>query len=87
MINRNDVILEFERKECELREITEMLGLVVEDYYGPLRDNDLYVKSNNYDRLETYLINVHELLYIKLKEMQDFIEKINKTKEDKNELY
>lgn len=75
--SKEDILYEFERKECELREITEMLWLVYEDYYA-LRKDDLYTKANNYDRLETYLINIHSLLYARHKEMEDFINKINR---------
>ena len=75
--SKEDILYEFERKECELREITEMLWLVYEDYYA-LRKDDLYTKANNYDRLETYLINIHSLLYARHKEMEGFINKINR---------
>lgn len=63
---------EFQQKECELEEITDMLWLVYEDYYG-VKENDLYTKANNYDRLERYLINIHSLLCSKKQEMTNFI--------------
>ena len=52
---------EFQRKECELEEITDMLWLVYKDYYG-IKEKDIYTKANNYDRLERYLINIHSLV-------------------------
>lgn len=66
---------EFQQKECELEEITDMLWLVYEDYYG-VKENDLYTKANNYDRLERYLINIHSLLYSKKQEMTNFIDEV-----------
>lgn len=70
-----NIFEEFERKECELQEITDMLWLVYEDYYS-LQKNDLYTKANNYDRLEKYLINIHSLLYARHKEMEDMINEV-----------
>lgn len=66
---------EFQRKECELEEITDMLWLVYEDYYA-IKENDLYTKANNYDRLERYLINIHSLLYTKQQEMANFVDNV-----------
>lgn len=66
---------EFQQKECELEEITDMLWLVYEDYYG-VKENDLYTKANNYDRLERYLINIHSLLCSKKQEMTNFIDNV-----------
>lgn len=76
MKNKQDnAFLEFERKECEIEEITDMLWLVYEDYYG-IKNSDLYTKANNYDRLERYLINIHSLLYSRQQEMKKFIEDV-----------
>lgn len=72
---RKDIFSEFEQKECELQEITDMLWLVYEDYYG-MQKNDLYTKANNYDRLERYLINIHSLLYTRHKEMEEIIKDV-----------
>lgn len=66
---------EFQQKECELEEITDMLWLVYEDYYG-IKEKDLYTKANNYDRLERFLINIHSLLYSRKQEMSNFIEDV-----------
>ena len=66
---------EFQQKECELEKITDMLWLVYEDYYG-VKENDLYTKANNYDRLERYLINIHSLLCSKKQEMTNFIDDV-----------
>ena len=66
---------EFQRKECEFEEITDMLWLVYEDYYAT-KEKDLYVKANNYDRLERYLINIHSLLYSRQQEMAKFIDDV-----------
>lgn len=71
----NNAFMEFERKECEINEITDMLWLVYEDYYG-IKNSDLYTKANNYDRLERYLINIHSLLYSRQQEMKKFIEDV-----------
>lgn len=66
---------EFQRKECELKEIIDMLWLVYEDYYG-IKENDIYTKANNYDRLERYLINIHSLLHSRQQEMAQFIDDV-----------
>ena len=66
---------EFARKKCEIEEITDMLWLVYEDYYG-IKENDIYTKANNYDRLERYLINIHSLLRSRQQEMARFIDDV-----------
>lgn len=66
---------EFQTKECEIEEIVDMLWLVYEDYYG-IKENDLYTKANNYDRLERYLINIHSLLSLRKQEMTKFIDDV-----------
>lgn len=76
MTRKEDEIFgEFEKKECEIKEITDMLWLVYEDCYG-IKNNDLYTKANNYDRLERYLINIHTLLYSRQQEMEKFINEV-----------
>ena len=70
-----DIFSKFEQKECELKEITDMLWLVYEDYYA-MQKNDLYTKANYYDRLERYLINIHSLLYTRHKEMENIINEV-----------
>lgn len=52
-----------------------MLWLVYEDYYG-IKENDIYTKANNYDRLERYLINIHSLLRSRQQEMARFIDDV-----------
>lgn len=66
---------EFQTKECEFEEITNVLWLVYEDYYG-IKENDLYTKANNYDRLERYLINIHSLLRLRQQEMTKLIDDV-----------
>lgn len=66
---------EFQTKECEIEEIVDMLWLVYEDYYG-IKENDIYTKANNYDRLERYLINIHSLLSLRKQEMTKFIDDV-----------
>ncbi len=66
---------EFQQKECELEEITDMLWFVYEDYYG-IKEKDLYTKANNYDRLERFLINIYSLLYSRKQEMTNFIDDV-----------
>jgi len=70
-----DMLQEFQRKECELGEIKDMLWLVYEDYYG-IKEDDLYTKANNYDRLERYLINIHSLLDTRHEEMKNIIDEV-----------
>lgn len=66
---------EFQTKECEIEEIIDMLWLVYKDYYG-IKENDIYTKANNYDRLERYLINIHSLLRSRQQEMARFIDDV-----------
>ena len=66
---------EFQKKECEFEEITDMLWLIYEDYYG-IKTKDLYEKANNFERLERYLINIHSLLYLRKLEMTKFIDEV-----------
>lgn len=64
--------------ECattEIEEITKMLWYTYEDYYA-VQENDIYTKADNYDRLGTYLINIHSLLLSQQKEMNEFIDKV-----------
>lgn len=75
----------FQEKECELEEITDMLWLVYEDYYG-IKTKDLYEKANNYDRLERYLINIHTLLYLRKKEMTRFIDDVYAERKGRSEV-
>lgn len=49
-----------------------MFWYVIEDYYA-VKEHDLYTKANNYDRLYTYLFNIHTLLLNQDKELQDFV--------------
>lgn len=72
---KEDILHEYELKECELEEIKDMLWLVYEDYYSIIED-DLYAKANKYDRLERYLINIYTLLSIRNKEMKEIINKV-----------
>ena len=75
----------FQEKECELEEITDMLWLVYEDYYG-MKENDIYTKANNYDRLERYLINIHTLLYLRKQEMTRFIDDVYAERKGRSEV-
>lgn len=75
---------EFQTKECELEEITDMLWLVYENYYA-IKENDLYTKANNYDRLERYLINIHSLLQLRQQEMSKFIDDVYAERKGKKE--
>ena len=75
----------FQEKEWELEEITDMLWLVYEDYYG-IKTKDLYEKANNYDRLERYLINIHTLLYLRRKEMTRFIDDVYAERKGRSEV-
>lgn len=72
--NLRNCLQEYESKEAELGEITTMLWYILEDYWAG-QSPDLYTKANNYDRLYTYLFNVHSLLLDRLKEMQTYIDK------------
>lgn len=71
------LIFMVENTEAELSEITEMLWYTYEDYYG-IEEKDLYTKANYYDRLRTYIFNIHSLLYKLDKELQDNINKAYK---------
>lgn len=50
----------------------------------------IYIKSNNYDRLGTYLINIHSLLLSQQKEMEEIIDKtyeeIKSTKQENEKI-
>lgn len=82
---KEKVFDEFQQKELELGEITDMLWLVYEDYYG-VKENDLYTRANNYDRLERYLINIHTLLCLRKQEMTDFIDEVYAERKGKNNI-
>ncbi len=75
----------FQEKEYELEEITDMLWLVYEDYYG-IKTKDLYEKANNYDRLERYLINIHSLLRSRQQEMARFIDDVYAERKGRREV-
>lgn len=75
---------EFECKEAELDEITTMLWYLYEDYYVCQKD-DLYTKANNYDRLGTYLANIHRLLIDRTEEMKNFIDKVYEARRNQKE--
>ena len=79
-----DIFGKLECLSCELEEITEMLWYVYEDYYG-IGNKDIYTKANFYDRIGTYLINIHSLLFLKQKEINEFIEKVYKEKKTEKE--
>lgn len=70
-----EIFNKFQETECELEEIVDMLWLIYEDYYA-IKENDLYTKANNYDRLERYLINIHSLLKTRQLEMEKFIDEV-----------
>lgn len=67
---------QLECKECEFESITTMLWFLIEDYYIGVKQEDIYTKANNYDRLGIYLNNIHSLLFTKQKEMKEFIDKV-----------
>lgn len=71
-IKNNEAFRKLESHEAELEEITTMFWYVIEDYYA-VKEHDLYTKANNYDRLYTYLFNIHTLLLNQDKELQDFV--------------
>lgn len=83
MENEFDIFGEYEYKEGEFSDITHMLWLIYEDYYA-LQKDDLYTKADNYDRLGTYLINIHSLLYSKTEEMRKNINKIYESRRNIN---
>ena len=64
-----------EYTSCRMEEITTMLWYIYEDYYS-LQQNDLYAKANNYDRLGTFLINLHTLLSGTIDEVNTFIDQV-----------
>lgn len=72
---QDECFLEFERKEIEIEEITDMLWLVYEDYCE-MKNSDLYTKADNYDRLSRYLINIFSLLHLRQTEMKKFIDDV-----------
>lgn len=72
--NLRNCLQEYESKEAELGEITTMPWYILEDYWAG-QSPDLYTKANNYDRLYTYLFNVHSLLLDRVKEMKEYIDK------------
>ena len=69
--------------ECEIGDITEMLWYIYEDFYT-LVNEDIYTKANYYDRLGTYLLNIHSLLLSKQKEINEFIEAVYKERKARN---
>jgi len=71
-IKNNEAFRKLESHEAELEQITTMFWYVIEDYYA-VKEHDLYTKANNYDRLYTYLFNIHTLLLNQDKELQDFV--------------
>lgn len=71
-IKINEAFRKLESHEAELEQITTMFWYVIEDYYA-VKEHDLYTKANNYDRLYTYLFNIHTLLLNQDKELQDFV--------------
>lgn len=76
-IKNNEAFRKLEQSEIELEEITTMLWYVIEDYYVP-NTQDLYTKANSFDRLQTFLYNIHTLLLNKQIDMKNFIEKTYK---------
>lgn len=68
-------LLKLECAAADIEEITKMLWYTYEDYYS-LQKDDIYTKADNYDRLGTYLINIHSLLLSQQKEMNEFIDKV-----------
>lgn len=71
-IKNNEAFRKLESHEAELEQITTMFWYVIEDYYA-VKEHDLYTKANNYDKLYTYLFNIHTLLLNQDKELQDFV--------------
>lgn len=86
---KRDILSQYESAKINIEEITTMLWYVYEDYYGII-ENDIYTKSNNYDRLGTYLINIHSLLLSQQKEMEEIIDKtyeeIKSTKQENEKI-
>ena len=84
-INNNEAFNLLEQSEVDLNETITMLWYVMEDYYVP-RTADIFTKANSYDRLETFLYNIHTLLLNTQNEMKEFIEKTYKeAREEKGE--
>lgn len=79
-----DILSEYEYVEANIEEITTMLWYIYEDYYA-ITENDIYTKANNYDRLGTYLINMHSLLLSQQKEIIDKAYKEIKSIKQENE--
>lgn len=71
---KRDILSQYESAKINIEEITTMLWYVYEDYYG-ITENEIYTKANNYDRLGTYLYNIHSLLLSQQKEMEEIIDK------------
>lgn len=80
----NESLNNLEYSQCQLEDIAKMLFYIYEDYYE-VQKADLYTKADNYDRLGTFLINIHSLLYNQCKEMREFIDKAYEEKR-KNKL-
>jgi len=72
-IKNNEAFNLLEQSEVDLNETITMLWYVMEDYYVP-RTSDIFTKANSYDRLETFLYNIHTLLLNTQNEMKEFIE-------------
>lgn len=77
---KKEAFNQLECKQCEIEDITTMLWYIYEDYYTGVKEEDIYTKANNYDRLGTYLINIHSLLYTKQEEMKSFIDSVYEQK-------
>ena len=74
----NNCFSEFENKQFEIEEIAKMLWYIIDDYYINQNNLDLYSKASNFDRLQTYLTNIHSILDTKQKEMKEYIEQVQK---------
>lgn len=79
MNEEKDMLFEYECKYGEISEITKMLWYVIEDYYS-IQEKDLYTQADNYRRLETFLVNIHDLLFKECEEMKKIIENKYKNK-------
>lgn len=82
-IRNNEAFRKLEQSEIELEEITTMLWYIMEDYYVP-KTQDLYTKANSFDRLQTFLYNIHTLLLNTQKDMQEFVENTYKADKEEN---
>lgn len=69
----SEAFRKLEESEAKLNYIITMFWYVIEDYYIP-RSKDTYTKANYYDRLETFLCNIHSLLLNTQEDMQNFVE-------------